>query len=602
MKRTTQWAAKAALTMAVLTSSVIPTAAYADSTSVQAAVNWRIQAANTFLDVKSTYWGAKDIAKLSMLGIVQGYNGNFTPEKEVSKQDSLIMAVRMMGYEDEALAINNESLVYTFGVSDYAKRYVKIALDHRLIELSEIPANDAAWGTAAASREWISRVIIRMAGKETEALAKTLAPTAFKDGDSIDDGLVGYVNEAVDLGIVNGFEDGTFRPAVSVTRSQAVALLNRASTYFSVKPGHALTGTITSLDSSKLTLMTDEGKVVEAGLTGQTLIYRDKNLVASTSLKVGNLVEVVAVGGTAYFVDWKSDAGPVVSNGDGIAASLDATNKTISLVAATGQVTYSLTDAALESVKGAVQGDKIRYQLYGTKMVSAVIVPVVKGEIVTIETKGTDPLITIKKADGKFETLTLTTQPKVTSPLKASPTVADLLKGDQVAIELDATGNPAVISVVLSSVTNLYQARVESFNSTSKYLTVTVGGVPRVFKLDDKTVLVSDKGLETPFVTGMYSLIAEGRKLDLVITGDKLLKLRISSVYTGTIAAVNLNSGEFTLKLEDSQQLTFIWKTSTNVLDASGKKITFDQVALGKKVTLTYNQGSDLVTDIQLQN
>ncbi|WP_058304524.1 S-layer homology domain-containing protein [Gorillibacterium timonense] len=604
MKRMTHWTAKTALTLAVLTGSVIPATAFADTAAGTAAVSWKIQAANQFLDVKSTYWGAKDIAKLSMLGIVQGYNGSFTPEKEVSHQDAIVMAVRMMGYEEEALTIKNSSipLVFSFGLSDYAKPYVKVALDHNLIGLAEIPEHDANWGISSASREWIARVIIRLADKDSEALSKTLAPTAFKDGDSITDELVGYVNEAVDLGIVNGFEDGTFRPAVAVTRSQAAALLNRASVFLAVKPGNAITGTVTYLDSSKLSLMTDEGVVIQADLTGQTLIYKDKTLLSASTLKVGNLVDVIVSGTTAYFVDWKSDQGPVVANGEGIAVSLNATDKKISLAASTGQVDYSLTELAYESVKNLVAGDKIRYQLYGTKMVSAQIVPVVKGEIVTIDPKGTDPLITLKKSDGKLASFYLTSQPKVTSPLKSSATLSDLYKGDQVAIELDASGNPVSISVVISTMTNYYQARIESFNATSKYLTVTVNGTPKVFKLDDKTVLISSDGKESVFYTALYPILVEGRKLDLVAAGDKLLKLKIASQYTATVTSVDLNSGDYTVKLDDGQTLSFTWKTNTKVLDSAGKTITFDQVAIGKKVKLTYEQSVDQVTQIQLVN
>lgn len=601
MKRTIHWTAKTALTLAVLTGSVMPASVFADPAAI--AASWKIQAANTFSDVKSTYWGAKDIAKLSMLGVVQGYNGSFTPEKEVSHQDSLVMAIRMLGYNEEALENNRTSLAFTFGVSDYAKGYVKAALDHHLISLSEIPEQDSKWGPSAASREWVARIIIRMADKEAEATAKMLAPTAFKDGDSISDELVGYVNEAVDLGIVNGFEDGSFRPAVAVTRSQAAAMLNRTSAYLDVKPGNAVSGTITAIDSKGLTIMTDSGAAVQAAFTSQSLIYKNSSAIAATALKAGNLVEVIASGSTAYFVEWKNDQGPVVSGGDGTAVALNATDKTLTMVTSAGQGTYTLTDTAYEAIKSLVGGDKIRYQLYGTKVVSASIVPVVKGSIVEIVKTGEEPYILLKKADGQPATFFLkNAQPTVTSPLKPNAYLSDLLKGDQVAIELDSAGKPVSISIVISSMTNYYLASVVSFSSSKQYLTVSIGGSPRVFKLDDKTTLIDSNGVETPFYSGLYTLLAEGREFDLVTAGDKLLKVKLSTKYTGTVTTVDLNTGAYSVKLDDGQILSFTWKVGVKVLDPASKAVNFDQVTVGRKVTLTYEQSNDQVSQIQLVN
>ncbi|WP_438433035.1 S-layer homology domain-containing protein [Gorillibacterium sp. sgz500922] len=607
MKRTIHWTAKTALTLAVLTGSVMPASVFADPAAI--AASWKIQAANTFSDVKSTYWGAKDIAKLSMLGVVQGYNGSFTPEKEVSHQDSLVMAIRMLGYNEEALENNRTSLTFTFGVSDYAKGYVKAALDHHLISLSEIPEQDSKWGPSAASREWVARIIIRMADKEAEATAKMLAPTAFKDGDSISDELVGYVNEAVDLGIVNGFEDGSFRPAVAVTRSQAAAMLNRTSAYLDVKPGNAVSGTITAIDSKGLTIMTDSGAAVQAAFTSQSLIYKNSSAIAATALKAGNLVEVIASGSTAYFVEWKSDQGPVVSGGDGTAVSLNATDKTLTMVTSAGQGTYTLTDTAYEAIKALVGGDKIRYQLYGTKVVSASIVPVVKGSIVEIVKTGEEPYILLKKADGQPATFFLkNAQPTVTSPLKPNAYLSDLLKGDQVAIELDSAGKPVSISIVISSMTNYYLATIVNFSSSpAPFLTVVVNGKGQVFKLDENSSWVDANGVEMKYGTATANVFTvmlgqSGRELDLVTAGDKLLKVKMSSKYTGTVTTVDLNTGAYSVKLDDGQILNFTWKVGVKVLDPASKAVNFDQVTVGRKVTLTYEQSNDQVSQIQLVN
>jgi hypothetical protein len=608
MKRTIHWTAKSALALAVLTGSVMPAAVFADAETSSAA-SWTLQAPKTFLDVKSTYWGAKDIAKLSTLGVVQGKGTQFDPEKSVTHEEALVMAVRMLGYDQEALENKKTSLVFSFGVSEYAKGYVKAALDHRLISLAEVPERDSVWGSSPASREWLSRVLIRMANKEAEATAKMLAPTAFKDGDSITDSLIGYVNEAVDLGIVNGFEDGSFRPAVAVTRSQSAALFNRTSPYLAVKPGNPVTGTITAIDSTGIAVMTDSGASVRAVFSGQSLIYKDKTAIPAVTLKVGNLVELIASGGTVYFVDWKSDQGPVVANGDGMAVALNSTDKTLTMVTSSGQGSYTLTDAAYEAIKSLTAGDKIRYQLYGTKVISATIVPVVKGAIVKIDTTGNEPYILLKKADGQPATFFLrNAQPKVTSPLKPNAYLSDLLEGDQVAVELDSTGSPVSISVTISSMTNLYLTSVINFSSApAPYLSVLVNGKADIFKLDTNTAWIDSNGVEmkysTPTAIVFTSLLDKpGRELDLVVSGDKVLKVKLSAKYTGTVTAVDLNSGAYSIKLDDGQILSFTWRMGVKVLDPAQKQVGFDQVSVGRKVALTYEQSNDSVSQIQLGN
>ena len=55
------------------------------------------------------------------------------------------------------------------------------------------------------------------------------APLAFKDKDRIGAWAANAVRQAVKLGIVRGYEDGTFRPDANITRAEMISMVIRAS-------------------------------------------------------------------------------------------------------------------------------------------------------------------------------------------------------------------------------------------------------------------------------------------------------------------------------------------------------------------------------------
>ncbi|WP_052487521.1 S-layer homology domain-containing protein [Gordoniibacillus kamchatkensis] len=177
-----------------------------------------------FPDVSSTHWALQHITKLAIEGIVEGDQlGQYNPEASVSQQDVLIMAIRMMGAEADAKA-NTATVKLPFDVSGYAQPYVVEAISRGLITTKEeIEANaqsKTAWGSRPATREWVAKIMVRLLGKQADADALAANAPAFTDNGKISAWATGYINEAVSLGLVQGFEDGSFQPQGSVTRAR----------------------------------------------------------------------------------------------------------------------------------------------------------------------------------------------------------------------------------------------------------------------------------------------------------------------------------------------------------------------------------------------
>jgi len=93
-----------------------------------------------FADVPSDYWAVGYIAKAAELGIIGGYgDGKFGPNNEVTCTQAVVMVVRALGFEQDAVANGG-----------YPDGYIKIANQVGITE------NIQTISSAAASRSTIA--------------------------------------------------------------------------------------------------------------------------------------------------------------------------------------------------------------------------------------------------------------------------------------------------------------------------------------------------------------------------------------------------------------------------------------------------------------
>lgn len=267
----------------------------------------------SFPDVKSDYWGIRHISKLALEGIIEGYeDGAYRAENSVSQQDVLIMAVRMMGLQDEVNTMTTTTVFPDFMLVDnYARNYVAVALQKGLItneeekERSQSDKSKEKWGQRKASREWVAEIVIRAIGKGAVAQSLSQTPTTFNDNNEISTSTLGYVNAAVALKVVDGFEDGTFQPKGAVTRAQMAAFLSRSQKELTALPAHAKKGYLTNLTSGTIGLMDKEGNTSTYKLSPNSVFYGNKNdsAIDPKELEETYEVSIVEVNGVAYYVE-----------------------------------------------------------------------------------------------------------------------------------------------------------------------------------------------------------------------------------------------------------------------------------------------------------
>lgn len=368
MKRKMKKTLKQAVVYSIVSTMVLAAPAYADITDNKTNTGTSQTSNNSnsnsnssvklgFPDVPSSHWAIKHVSKLALIGIVQGDDqGKFNPENSVSQQDAIIMAIRMMGFEKEALD-NKTTIALPFeDVRTDARPYVAYAINKGLIDLQEEVAGGMKWGNENASREWVAKIVIRAVGKKQEALNKSNLPTGFADNSNISSSTLGYINEAISLGIVNGFEDNTFRPEGGVTRAQMATFLSRAEKFLVNPSDKVMVGTIMSISGNRWTILEKNGQKRDVQLHSNASFYTHKDDTAkltSSDVKLYNEVYILQNQGTAYFVDVTNDEIPMTSV-TGTLVSVNIGDLTASVQVDGKYYTYDLaSNVAVRDTNGA---------------------------------------------------------------------------------------------------------------------------------------------------------------------------------------------------------------------------------------------------------
>lgn len=301
MKKKTKLGLKALLA-AVLIAALLPVhAAFAEEHSVL-----------PFADVSSTHWAQKYIDRMALKGVVNGYEENgarvFRPEHPVSQQEAVLMALRLMGLEDDALN-SNISYVLELKSGNFFKPFIDYAISIGLINYQEEMAlmgmshEGVMWGEKPATREWIARLTIRAIGQKPSEESEL----TFGDEHEISAWAFGYVNTAANLGIVTG-RGGNFAPHDPVTRAEMATFLSRADAFLE-QPDSVAVGLIRSVSGSALSIQDDDGRLVELSVDANTRLYaHDQNApIYWFDVKPLHRAYVIHSGGKALYLELLDD-------------------------------------------------------------------------------------------------------------------------------------------------------------------------------------------------------------------------------------------------------------------------------------------------------
>lgn len=186
-------------------------AVLAAALAVSAATTALAAGAVQLSDVQSGAWYYEEVNDMVAAGYISGYeDGSFRPENEVSVAEFVTMTARCEGLE------TGEEYGHWAGVQ------MRNAYDS-----GWLTEEDAAWTefNTPVTRELASKILCAALGLEQGDAASL----SFTDAAGINPDYASYVAAMVGAGLLNGFEDGSFRPQSALTRAQAAVLIYRAT-------------------------------------------------------------------------------------------------------------------------------------------------------------------------------------------------------------------------------------------------------------------------------------------------------------------------------------------------------------------------------------
>jgi hypothetical protein len=194
-------------------------------TTAEAAVQQPVSPAQepeqTFSDVTTSYWAYDAISNLSSLGYITGYpDGSFKPDGAITRAEFvsiLTRALKLQAYNPPAPGFSDVSPGDWYYGSVESVVYAGIANGEG--DSSFLPGKQI-------TREEMAAILVNALSKQNEAKASMGAQTGFTDDANISSWANGSVAVAVNVGLIKGYPDNTFRPEGDATRAEACAMIN----------------------------------------------------------------------------------------------------------------------------------------------------------------------------------------------------------------------------------------------------------------------------------------------------------------------------------------------------------------------------------------
>jgi len=250
-------------------------------------------AVSPFEDVSPDHWALKHITKLNCRQVITGYeDGSFKPDRQVTQLEALLLAVRNLSRE-AAIASVDDTQKLAIEVPEWARTKYKKELLYAIQQGMIVPEENNFNANAPANRAWITQLMVRMIGKDAEAIDLSHQTPVFTDFADIPRWALGYINAGVKYSLINGFPDNTMKPLQSVTRAQAATMLSNSQPYLDLSET-IKEGVVIDLSGSAVTL-TINGNAAALYFNEDTSLFDSGARIMEVSgLSINDRVELIA--------------------------------------------------------------------------------------------------------------------------------------------------------------------------------------------------------------------------------------------------------------------------------------------------------------------
>lgn len=174
-------------------------------------------AAGTFNDLNKAQWAAPTIEKWASFGLVAGYsNGEFKPQNDITRAEFAVIAYKAFNLESKTGSSFSDVKTNAWYYTEVTKM-AKLGLIKGYLDGTFKPSAPITRAEAAAIIANVQSLVANEEGAK-----------AFVDFDKIPTWARGLVGASALAKYISGYEDATFRATHSITRAEAVSMLNNA--------------------------------------------------------------------------------------------------------------------------------------------------------------------------------------------------------------------------------------------------------------------------------------------------------------------------------------------------------------------------------------
>jgi hypothetical protein len=172
-----------------------------------------------FVDIASTF-NADQITLLAKQGVIKGVTATtFEPQRSITRAEFTALIVRLMEFKTDS---SYKGTFHDVTRSDWFAPEIAVAVDKGIVTGM---GNDIFGPNQLVTREQASKImasVLKSMKPESDVQGST-----FADQQLISNWAEGDVQYLVGMQMVNGYEDGTFRPLNDLNRAEAAALIYR---------------------------------------------------------------------------------------------------------------------------------------------------------------------------------------------------------------------------------------------------------------------------------------------------------------------------------------------------------------------------------------
>jgi len=562
--------------------------------------------AASFPDLESRHSWAKDaIDNMVNRGILKGYtDGTFKPDKAVTHMETLIIAARIMGVDEDENEEYREIALkrYESALSSYDISYkaeVAYLLYTGVLATDELSNYISKSAKDQPLKRYEAAVLLtKLVGGEKDALAESVIILDYADSSSIPSSAKAYVKYVNDCGLMNGMEENKFVPSGELTRAMISTVMYRAEEYMEEK---IVEGTLESKDDNYFTLSV---KGVSKGIEvpDDIEIKIDGKSVSLDDVAVGQYLRVHYQDKEIRYIDGlTSNLYQTVTGTISTMAEVSGAKK-VSLKTSAGVQTYTISpNACTYRVDNKISTySDIKTGMYATINVQGGYITEISVETGSKKVSGTlneiivssnDVIASVTLKDGTTAEYIFNEDAKVIRN-DATSDFRSLAAGDSVSITIVDGGIESLIATSSSSSTSGTISRIV-IASTSE-ITIKTATTEKVYTLNADTKFTVDGKTDCT----VYDLRL-GASADVRLDGTKVKSIStqsmvVSPTMTGVITYIHPTGYAMGIRLPSGEEVQTVVKSTVKITDTTSSRIsTFKALQTGMSVVVvgTSNYG-----------